>query len=397
MKPRPVFVVGLARSGTNLLARMLDRHPQICIALDPLMPFFRSLRNAVIRASNSESLKQRFKPELPFQDFYFDPQGPQCLDTLLAGSAELPVEPDELARLRAAVEDRAALESPELARRMKAIEGGTYREVLASALSIIGSTKPDSAWVGCKEVWIFDFIPLLARALPEARFYAIERDPRAILASLLAMAERDPSQAAHPPSYMRHWRKSVALSRKFETDPSLRSRFRTITYESLANAPEPEARRLCAELGIDYRADMLELSADGWQGNSSFASGQDVYGSSAERWRKSLGADVRGAADFLCGPEMALTSYRPDAAPVRTSEVKEYLHRAEQVPASWRSDSGDPDDDFGNEVRRRNLLSQSAATDAGLIRRCFLFIDTFAAIRRATFGEAGIGGKAGTS
>ena len=49
--PRPIFVLGLARSGTNLLARILDRHPQVCVALDPLMPVFRALRNAVIPSS----------------------------------------------------------------------------------------------------------------------------------------------------------------------------------------------------------------------------------------------------------------------------------------------------------------------------------------------------------
>src|SRR5262245_62822543 len=118
---------------------MLGRHPRVCMALDPLMPFFRSLRNAVMRASASESVRRHFRPESPFQDFYFSPEGPEALDALLAGDAALTLEPSELARLRVSVEERAALESPELGQRLRAIDGRTYLEVLRSALEIIGS------------------------------------------------------------------------------------------------------------------------------------------------------------------------------------------------------------------------------------------------------------------
>ena len=107
--PRPLFVLGIARSGTNLLARMLDRHPQVCVALDPLMPVFRSLRNAVILSTLPAADRKGFTPESPFQDFYFDPAGPAMLDALLDGDAGLPLPPDELARLQQAVPERAAL------------------------------------------------------------------------------------------------------------------------------------------------------------------------------------------------------------------------------------------------------------------------------------------------
>lgn len=383
MSYRPIFVLGLARSGTNLLARMLDRHPKICLALDPLMPLFRSLRNAVMQACAPEDVRRRFKSESPFQDFYFDAHGPAALDTLLQGNADLPVAAPELSRLQAAVEERAALESPELGKRLRAMNGRTYGELLESALEIVGSTKPGAAWVGCKEVWVFDFVPLLARALPEARFYAIERDPRAILASLLAMAQRDASQAAHPPSYMRHWRKSIALSRMFELDPRLRSKFRTISYEALVAEPAPEARRICADVELDYVPDMLSLSAEGWAGNSSFDEGKDVYASSTERWRKSLAADVRRAADCLCAPEMTLTRYRPDSTEGPARDVEQYLRRAESAPASWRSSSGNPAADFAGEVMRHELLRNPGQADPSDIRRCFLFSETFTAIRKA--------------
>ena len=378
---KPLFVLGLARSGTNLLARMLDRHPQVCVALDPLMPVFRSLRNAIMRTSAPAAIRARFNPESPFQDFYFDADGPASLDALLEGNADLPVNAEELPRLREAVRERAALESPELGAKLAAIDGARYSDLIRSALQIIAASKPGATWVGCKEVWILEFVPLLARAFPEARFYVIERDPRAIIASLLAMAAKDPSQAAHTPSYMRHWRKGVALARRFEAQPGLRDRLRVIPYESLARGPQAEARRLCEELRVDFRNDMLALSAGGWSGNSSFAEGRDVYASSVDRWMASLPTDARAATDFLCAPEMALTSYRP-AAQVATDAVRAYLQAADTASASWKSSSGDAAADMAHEQTRQGLLAATARAPGRELRENFLFGETFDAIVR---------------
>lgn len=382
--PRPLFVLGIARSGTNLLARMLDRHPQVCVALDPLMPVFRSLRNAVILSALPAAERRGFTPNSPFQDFYFDPAGPAMLDALLDGDAGLPLPPEELARLQQSVPERAALESSELARRLAAMRGSTYAGLIADALRIIGQGKPEAQWVGCKEVWIFDFVPMLARAFPEARFYAIERDPRAIIASLLAMAERDSTQAAHTPSYMRHWRKSVALSRLFEADPRLRGRFRPVAYESLVADPLAEARRLCAELELDYDPAMLSLSERGWSGNSSYAAGKDIYASSVDEWRSRLPDDARRAVEYLCRPEMDLTPYRCDEPPAPKEEVARYLARAGEGAISWRSGPGDAAAELEGEVSRHRLLGAPGEPDAGQARRAFLFTDTFHSIQRAT-------------
>lgn len=379
---RPLFVLGLARSGTNLLARMLDRHPAIRVALDPLMPILRSLRNALTHANADVEHRVGFRPTLPFQDHYFDRNGPPLLNALLSGTASIPLASEELDELRAAVQARAALEDPALGSALRNIAGTEYRELIRSALSVVRTQRPGASWVGCKEVWMFDFVPALARAFPDAQFYAIDRDPRAIVSSLVAMAERDPSQAAHPPSYMRHWRKSVALSLRYRSDQALASRFRTIRYEDLVANPEPEARRICGELSLEFDPRMLALSADGWSGNSSFDhAGRDVYNASTDRWRGSLAADVVRTTDFLCGPEMALAGYPADPDAGLDTQVLGYLARAGRAPGSWRSDSGDLLLDVSGELLRHSLLGHIGSVDVEMLRRCFLFEETFNAIR----------------
>lgn len=381
---RPLFVLGLARSGTNLLARMLDRHPAIRVALDPLMPVLRSLRNALTHANAAAEDQAGFRPTLPFQDHYFDRNGPALLDALLSGTAAIPLAAGELDGLRDAVQVRAALEDPALGDALRSIAGSGYRELIRSALRVVQAQRPEATWVGCKEVWMFDFVPALARAFPDARFYAIDRDPRAIVGSLVAMAERDPSQAAHPPSYMRHWRKSVALSLRYRSDQDLAPRFRTIRYEDLVASPEQEARRICGELGLDFDPRMLALSADGWSGNSSFDhGGRDIYDASTDRWRGNLATDVVRTTDYLCGPEMALAGYPADPSAGLDARVLGYLARAGRTPGSWRSDSGDLLFDVSGELLRHSLLGQTGSVDVGMVRRCFLFEETFDAIRHA--------------
>jgi hypothetical protein len=359
---------------------MLDRHPLVSVALDPLMPLFRSLRNAVVAERARATVVQGFSPASPFQDYYFDPQGAAMLDLMLETPADMPFRQGELTGLRDKVANRAALESTTLGAKMYALDGATYGAVFQSALEIFASMKSSASWAGSKEVWALEFLPFLARVFPDARFYILERDPRAIVASLLAMAEKDPTQAAHAPSYLRHWRKQVALMRRFETDVALSGRVRCVSFEQLASSPLEEARRLCQELEIDYSSEMLRLSADGWMGNSSFQhDGRDIYAETIDRWKRELPESVVQAVDYFCGPEMRLTPYqrvtKPDPATVLA-----YLKQASAQPGSWRSDSGDLLTDFGGEMIRHLMVTANGVSEEMLTRRCFLFKDTLDAI-----------------
>lgn len=381
MAYRPLFVFGVARSGTNLLARMLDRHPAVTIALDPFLPLFRALRNTLVAAHAPAALRQRFSPAAPFQDYYFDADGPALLDLMLAAQAGVALNQDELTALREQAGARAALESPALGTLMHKLAGKDFAQLLRSGLDIVAGLKPGVRWAGSKEVWVLEFLPLLARLFPDAHFLALERDPRAIVASLLAMAAKDPTQAAHAPSYLRHWRKQVALTHRFEHDPLLAGRFRKFSFEDLATSPEKQARLLCAELGLEFTPEMLRLSADGWKGNSSFDhGGKDIHAETVERWRQTLPPPMVQTADYLCGPEMRLTPYVPANTP-DPAAVLVALREAGGNAGSWRSDSGDLLQDFGGEMVRQWLCSTNQSSGDDFIRKCFLFPDTLEAIK----------------
>jgi len=381
MSYRPIFVFGLARSGTNLLARILNSHPSVTMALDPLMPIFRSLRNIIIKNAGDPELRRRFDPRSAFQDYYFDPDGPTILDLMLAGDLLIPLDPAELVNLRERTAARASLESQSLGLRLIELDGSDYKSVICNALKIFAEHSPGAIWVGSKELWTLEFTPMLARVFPDARFYAIERDPRAILASLVVLSAQDPTQAAHEPSYLRHWRKNIVLARRFSEDITLKNVFQSVQYEQLVLNPEKTVSSICDQLGLEFQTEMLQVSSYGWNDNSSYVhSDRNIFTRSIDRWRTTLPASTVRAVDFLCGPEMQFTTYK--ISPERSAgETFEFLTKAEASPGSWKSNSDNMIVDFGGELARHQLLSMEGSLDPDFVRKCFLFQDTFVSLR----------------
>ena len=382
---QPLFIFGIARSGTNLLCRMLNRHPAVELALDPFMPLFKSLRNRIVEECSDAQLKGTFDPRSAFEDYYFNPRGAATIDLLAAATPDYPFREGDEAELRNAVAARANLESPALAGRLMQATGADYRTFLESALDIIAQSNEgaDNLWCGSKEVWTVDFLPLLARMYPAARFFVIERDPRAIVASLLEMARKDSSQSAHFVSYARHWRKFVVQSRALASVPEIADRVRIVTYEDLVSRPEDEAQRICAQLALDFVPEMLDVSAEGWIGNSSYGGNDGIYGLSLGQWRETLSHEVMQAIEFYCAPEMTLTAYVPltDAAGRITPALLRTVRDAANSSGSWRSDSGQATNDMGGELMRYALLDSPDDFDDQIVRECFLYRQAYQDIR----------------
>ena len=375
----PLFIFGVARSGTNLVARMLDAHPGVAIALDPLMPLLRLWRNLALARAAADT-GHAFDPAAPFQDGYFATSGAWHIDAIRDAPADLPIPSDAFASLGEAVAARAGLESQDLAKAFAGWEGGTIRERLENALAVIAAARrlrgqPALAFAGSKEVWTIEFTQSLARALPEARFVVLHRDPRAVIASLVELGRRDPSQAAHVVSYLRHWRKHVAVSHLLENCDALAGRLLVLRVRGRcgrSDGPRRAAVRLPRDpfRPGDARTGRRDLDRKQQLRTPGCAGGFRRQRALAALSRSGSDGDVRGVLRSGDGASSD-TLTRPGAS--MAPSAAETL-RAGLEPGSWRSDSGDTIADLAWEaLRGRMLADPDSDWPAGMVRRCFLF------------------------
>lgn len=392
---RPLFATNLARSGSTLVGMMLSANPAVSVASEPFLDLFRSMRNTFIREGADFALRQSFDPDSPIQDYYFTDERIKLLDVVQAGDLSCSMSSEEWEPFLKASNSRTALSNADLVPYLNQLKGSNYKEMVDNALKIIAEARNGNhcSWIGIKESWNVEFFASLARAYPEAKFLVILRDPRATINSMLRVIDRDPSKVAHALSYARHWRKLLAFTVHYRNDPVISDRLYVLTHEQVLNDPEGKAMELCDFLEIEYDPAMTDTNqffdhSTGiiWKGNSSFekiTSGFSTH--RAERWRQMLDPKALKMVEFTCGSDMRLAGYDPidqikDEWP--GPEVLEYLVQSSHDFANWRSDFRDVQKDYGFELFRHALITQSdACLDSRLIRSSFLFEEVLTKLR----------------
>jgi hypothetical protein len=393
-----LFGTGLARSGGGLYSMCLSTHPQMMVACCPNIELFRSYRNAMIRDLNDPALSAACPSNAPLQDWYGSVERITLLDHLLdKAHLDLPFDEAEWPTFLETSIRRGELETADLTVNYDRLKGKTYRDLFTNLLRIIADTRScgDRKWVGLHETWILDFYPLLARSFPESRFLVMFRDPRATVSSMLGVENIDPSQVAQVLSYIRHWRKYAALALRFTNDPQFAGRLHITAHDLVLTQPQETLTDICRAFDLDLDARMLDTSnffnyATGaiWSGNSSFeGKTEGISAHRALRWRDKLDPTILAAIEYLCGPDLKLLGYptfTDFADPVKDADgaVINFLIKDHSGYVNWRSDLNDPLADLGLEAMRRQLLRlPTSSTDVALVRRTFLFEETYRALR----------------
>jgi hypothetical protein len=399
IRQRPLFITGVARSGSTLLCRMLSVNKEIIAAASPYLPFFHSLRNAAIRTPGNSDASLLFDPSSAFQDYYFTDERIQVMDAVQNGYLSLPYNQSEWSQFYVESLNRVQQECSDLAPHLAEMRATTYEGMLDSGLNIIAKARnaQNCSWVGFKEVWIVEFFTLLAKTYPQAKFIILHRDPRGVINSHLRGVKKDTAAASPALSYARHWRKYAAFTLHFQRSSLFSDRLYVMNYEDLLEEPEKKAKELCDFLEVGYDSAMLDTNnyynfatSAVWKGNSSFEeTTTGISTRQAERWITTLDPKAIKMVDFVCGPEMELVGYEPmtpfaDEWP--DPEVLEYFiqdNRDHKEYCNWRSDFDDPQQDYGFELFRRALLAlPDHYLDVDMVRRSFLFEDVFTELRR---------------
>jgi hypothetical protein len=303
-EPEAIFVVGVSRSGTTLMRRILGKHSRIAIAdenhfLGHLLPS-QGVRHALRGAG----------------DLHDDAAVGRVVDILYSDAFQ------DGSRLRASSPFwrwlARRVPRDELERRLlegERSERGVFTAVLRAYADrrhkvIFGEKTPAHVrWADTLLAWY-----------PSARIVHMVRDPRAVYRSELKRRTARPESLPYRwlvrvPPLMRSfillevawaWAGAVAhhrtLSRRYP------SSYWMVRFEDLVRDPEAEIARMCAFLGVAPEPAMLDqkvVSVGDRLGESGFDAG------AADRWRASVSADEVRWLGRLLGRRIAEMGYPP--------------------------------------------------------------------------------------
>jgi len=218
--PRPLFVLGVRRSGTTLLRVMLDRHSELAV---PDESYF------------VPQVADRHRGRIDVEAFSEDLRR---LTTL----REWGVDPEAVrARLR---------------------PGATVGEGIAAVYQTYADRQGKTRW-GDKTPMYMEHLTLLERLFPGAQYVHLIRDGRDAALSFLAVPWGIMTGTwAHPrdaEGFACQWRTEVGAARALGRRVG-EERYLEVRYEQLVAEPESVLRRVCTFAGLDYEPAMLDYA-----------------------------------------------------------------------------------------------------------------------------------------
>ncbi len=289
------FIVGVGRSGTTLLTRLLNRHPDIHCApeADFLVFFLRRYQHVTsFTGADIELILQQiqiYALSHPRTGWHFDPEVVK-------------------ARLTTYVNHTPRLSYQELCK------------MIYSQFEVEGMDKSGATVLVDKNPYYTMFVNRLSSHLPEAKFIWLVRDYRANVLSRKQNAYPRPRAVAYNAS---RWRYCNALAMRFYKKH--RDKVLLLRYEDLVQDPDSSLQKVFSFLGIqDPEPDLVyeeELSI-GWQGPEAMQPhkayfqkkysdlSRPVNATRVDAWQTELSAAEINTCDAICSRLALSFSYK---------------------------------------------------------------------------------------
>lgn len=282
MRPNPmVFVCGVPRSGTTLLQRVLNHHPELAVANDTHF-----IPRALERTDPRLVDQAVAGVELELTD--------GLADNVLQYHRfrRLGIAPDRFREIRDA--------SPTY----QALVGRLYDEfALQAGKSLAGEKTPDYV----------RRIDLLHGLFPDARFVHIIRDGRDTALSLMQWATpvKGPGRlglwSAQPLACSALWWAWMVRSAREQVQSMGDIEYLEVRYEQLCLAPDVVAREITNFLGLEFREAMLHYYRGRAKENARGLSAKSAWLApqvGLRDWRNDMNADQAELFEALAGEEL---------------------------------------------------------------------------------------------
>jgi hypothetical protein len=312
---RACFIAGQAKSGTTLLAALLDNHPELLVLPQETAYFptiLRKFRDADRHAQVDYLTKESFsrvlfggEPKWREHEYKDFPQ------QKFLGMFE-----------------RIAFDPANAHRDLLALMAESYGETIGMPLDRI------KRWIE-KTPANRNHVDEIFERFPNAKLLVTLRDPRAILDTQIALEKTRKTKRFSVYYVIAHWRVAAKLARRVRAG-SVPGLF--VQFEQLVSEPTNVMKNVCNYLEVRFDPNVVLTPTkigEPWGGNSA---AQVVFSSisdePASRWEKELSEDEIGWVEWHCrdlmpefGYELRLKSRKPSyfLKPVRQERICEYL------------------------------------------------------------------------
>jgi len=309
------FSTGMARSGTNLVSKILSANSKLHCVIGANIELYRFTRDQLIQniTFDQEELIPRGSA---FSDFFGRPGYFPIVEHLFAQEFEVEFESNQQELLRAKSLLRDPHDSPDvkpILSRIKEKNSVKYLESLAKSIRTSRRISKDTK-LGFHESWHIEMLPALQKSFPHAKFIIILKDVRGSYSSHKFDTINKLEWRAHIFNYARQFRKYSALADYFSRTLS---NCKVYKYEDLMSFPAATVMDMCDFLGVDYEPQMLDssnhidpFSQKAWTGNSGY--GSKVAGfdkNRSMRWKAKLQKNEVTGLELMCHLGLQKNSY----------------------------------------------------------------------------------------
>ena len=307
---RPLFVVGLGRSGTTVLRLMFHQHDQFAMLSETWF------------CPRVWERRWGFPIREPAEPFFS-----RLLDLyvgLLQKGDDFPV-------------DFAAY-------RRRVLDGPADLARLLSEVGALWAEQHGKPRWGEKTPVHVHHMAVLARMFPGASFLHIVRDPRDVASSLV---DAPFAQATDPVGFAIDWLRTLDTEeQQVAEEEQLAGRVLRLRYEDLVYEPEATLRRCSQVAGVDYQPQMLrfnEAAADyapdqPWMENVH----RPLSDRSIGRWRDDLAPGDVEAIEGLCHDRMLELGYEPSLTGDRLAAARRIAGRVWEGQRAWEVEDARP-------------------------------------------------------
>jgi hypothetical protein len=312
---RACFIAGQAKSGTTLLAALLDNHPDLLV-----LPQETAYFPTVLKKHGDAGRRVQF-----------DYLTTKSFSRVLFGGEpkwrEHEYKDFPQQKFRAAFE-QIAFDPANSQRDLLALMAESYAGTVGVPLDRI------KRWIEKTPANRNHVDDIFAR-FPGAKLLVTLRDPRAILATQIALEETRQTKRLSVYYVIAHWRVAAKLARRVRARQVPGS---FVQFERLVSEPDDTMRSVCDYLEIQFDPQVVSTPTkigQPWGGNSAAQIAfSGVSAEPASRWEDELSEDEVGWVEWHCRDLMPEFGYEPRQAsprlgsfwkPIRQERMREYF------------------------------------------------------------------------